>query len=467
MASLDALPTEILNLILNYTSSSTQHQLVSTCRRLNTQVAPILYRDVALNVREEDQKSLDSRIACFFRTIRDDQNLAHYVRELSIKGHRPAGIEVGYIPTSENDGKDTTEQQNHQQLARKKLVYETCDTNSVIAAMLHKLEKLETLHLEYAFWSENVFLPVIYQNCLKKLKKINLGIMFPPFPTGQYGEVWDRMQGSNQIDMNQLRSLMSLPLIESITCVAADGEKGSDEKDDDAELVSMPIAQNLTSLKFLRSKLTPRGLGKILSATPKLQQLEYEFWIDGKLNEELVHYYDCAQLDNALKPVRNVLERLRLNILFHGDHTVMYLNGWSWRTEVRGILRSLASFTQLTHLHIPHFLLLGRTIQEADAVKYVDMLPRSLKFLSVSTRDLPPLRPVLSSDFANEKLLDRLYEYVDAREMHAPYLEWIQIRNLRDRIWNEMPSYTRMLKLCEETEFDLTTPGDLEIGKIW
>lgn len=57
MPSLDTLPTEILHFILEYTSSSTQYHLLSTCRQLDTQVAPILYRDVTLNVREEDQNS--------------------------------------------------------------------------------------------------------------------------------------------------------------------------------------------------------------------------------------------------------------------------------------------------------------------------------------------------------------------------------------------------------------------------
>lgn len=464
MPSLDTLPTEILNLILNNTCSGTQHQLISTCRQLKTQVAPILYRDVTLHVREEDQKSLDSRIACFFRTIRDNQSLALYVRDLSVKGHRPPGIEVGYIP-ADDDKKDTADQTDYQP-ARKKLVYETCDTNTVTAAMLQRLENLEVLHLEYPFWSENGFLSVIYQNCLKKLRKINLGIMFPLFPTGRYGEIWEQMQGSNQIDMNQLRSLMSLPLIESITCVASDGEKGRDEKEE-IEWEAMPPAQNLTSLKFRRSKLTPRALGKILSATPNIGQLEYEFWIDGKLNEEPAQYYDCAQLDNALKPVRNILERLRLNVLHHGDHTVMYLNGWSWRTEVRGILRSLAYFTQLTHLHIPHLFLLGRTIEEADRVKFVDILPRSLKFLSISTRDMPPLRPVLTSDHTYEKLLARLYEYVDVRKTHAPDLQWIQIYNVRDRVRYDMPSYTRFIKFCDETGFSLKIPGDMEVGEYW
>lgn len=137
--------------------------------------------------------------------------------------------------------------------------------------------------------------------------------------------------------------------------------------------------------------MTPRGLGKVLSATPNLQQVKFEFWIDEKLNEDPTVYNDGTKLGNALEPVRNVLERLRLEILFHGDHTVMYLNGSSWRTEVRGILRSLASSTQLTHLHLPHFILLGRSIQKANAVKLIDMLPPSLKFFSVSTNDLPPL----------------------------------------------------------------------------
>jgi hypothetical protein len=267
--------------------------------------------------------------------------MALYVGDLSVKGHRPPGIEVEYIPV-EDDKKDTANQ-THYQPANQKLVYETCDTNTITAAMLQKLENLEVLHLEYRFWSENGCLPVIYQNCLKKLRKIHLGIMPPPpFPTGRYAVIWEQMQGSNQIDMNQLQTLMSLPLIESITCVASDGEKGSDEKK--IEFASMKTAQNLTSLKFLRSKLTLRALGKILGATPNLRRLEYEFWIDGKLNEEPAQYYDRAQLDNALKLVRNVLERLRLNFLHHGDHTVMYLNGRSWRTEVRGILRSLTSF---------------------------------------------------------------------------------------------------------------------------
>uniref|UniRef100_A0A093UQX1 Uncharacterized protein n=1 Tax=Talaromyces marneffei PM1 TaxID=1077442 RepID=A0A093UQX1_TALMA len=289
-----------LHLILNYTSSGAKHRLLFACRQLNTPVAPKLYSDVTLNVREEDQKSLDSHIAGLFRTIRDDQTLALYVRELNIKGYKLREVEAGYIPTSDDDKEDTT-QQTHQPVRKK---------------------------LEYPFWSENGFLPVIYQNCLKKLKKIDLGIKFPSFPTGRYGEAWENMQGSNSIDMNQLRNLMSLPLIESITCVASDGETGGDERQE-VEMVSMPLAQNLTSIKFLRSKLALPAPGKILSATPNLRQLEYDFWIDRKLDEEPAQYYDCEQLDNALQPVRNILERLRLSVLYHGDHTVMYPNDWT------------------------------------------------------------------------------------------------------------------------------------------
>ncbi|KAF3392148.1 hypothetical protein DPV78_010700 [Talaromyces pinophilus] len=247
--------------------------------------------------------------------------------------------------------------------------------------MLQRLENLEILHLEYRFWSENGCLPVIYQNCLKKLRKIHLGVMPPPpFPTGRYAEIWEQMQGSNQIYMNQLQSLMSLPLIESITCVASDGKKGSDEKE--IEFASMKTAQNLTSLKFLRSKLTLWALGKILGATPNLRQLEYEFWIDGKLNEEPAQYYDCAQLDNALKP-------------------------------------------------------------EADRVKFVNVLPRSLKFLSVATRDMPLLRPVLTSDYTYETLLARLYEYVDVRKGMRHTQSGFRYTIFEIVVRYEMPSYTR------------------------
>lgn len=53
MPTLDTLPMEMLNSILSYTSSGTRHQLSSTCRQLNAQVALTLYREVTLNVRAE------------------------------------------------------------------------------------------------------------------------------------------------------------------------------------------------------------------------------------------------------------------------------------------------------------------------------------------------------------------------------------------------------------------------------
>ena len=54
MASLDRLPSELLDAILLHTSPACQRTLLYTCRRLQQIVQPQIYRKINLTLRPED-----------------------------------------------------------------------------------------------------------------------------------------------------------------------------------------------------------------------------------------------------------------------------------------------------------------------------------------------------------------------------------------------------------------------------
>jgi hypothetical protein len=80
---------------------------------------------------------------------------------------------------------------------------------------------------------------------------------------------------------------------------------------------------------------------------------------------------------------------------------------------------------------------------------------------------MPLLRPVLTSDYTYETLVARLYEYVDVRKGMRHTQSGFRYTIFEIVVRYEMPSYTRFVRLCEETGFSLKIPGDMEVGKYW
>ncbi|CAG5161901.1 uncharacterized protein ALTATR162_LOCUS6119 [Alternaria atra] len=69
------------------------------------------------------------------------------------------------------------------------------------------------------------------------------------------------------------------------------------------KMESPPICSKLTTLKIHEPSVTPDTLAKLLSCTPALTTLDYEYWT----NDSLI----CASLSAALNVVKSTLEYLR------------------------------------------------------------------------------------------------------------------------------------------------------------
>lgn len=96
-------------------------------------------------------------------------------------------------------------------------------------------------------------------------------------------------------------------------------------------------------------------------------------------------------MDTILEPVQDAIRELSINIdyveAFGQNFTGQLGRPVVWRGE-RGIMRSLATFRQLTSVGIPHVFLFGWRFAE-NQISLVDPSPRSLKSLVILTKKLP------------------------------------------------------------------------------
>lgn len=90
MPSLETFPPELIGMIFKCLADMDMPDnrvpvapLVSTCRRFHQILTPMLYYSVGLNALHNGEKCL----GVFFRTIRDNDSLAHHVRYVHIVKH--------------------------------------------------------------------------------------------------------------------------------------------------------------------------------------------------------------------------------------------------------------------------------------------------------------------------------------------------------------------------------------------
>lgn len=236
-----------------------------------------------------------------------------------------------------------------------------------------------------------------------------------------------------------------------------------DETDDeDLDVEFGPIEQPykyLTSLSFERSRMSQSTLRMILEATPRLQKLKYEFWMHTSAMGEFEGYFDCAQMDITLEPVRDTLQELSIGI----DYVETFAQGFLrqlGRSIVWGggpaTIRSLVSFPRLTSVEIPHVLLLGWRSAESQ-IQFVDVLPRTLKSLVILIKKLPYFQSYKWNEGA---IFDRLRNLVINKDMHVPDLERIEVTGLGRR-YDYMTQYSQLRRASNENGVRLSM-GDYE-----
>ena len=127
----------------------------------------------------------------------------------------------------------------------------------------------------------------------------------------------------------------------------------------------------LKSLILHYSQVSVQTLGIILRATPFLESLRYDTWINidnvPHPPKEPWEYFDCTQLDRVLFPLQGTLKELRISLNFFSDGFI-HIDPLAKFRGTTGKLESLRNFAQLKNLCIPTTLLSGWIEAEEDWV---------------------------------------------------------------------------------------------------
>lgn len=160
----------------------------------------------------------------------------------------------------------------------------------------------------------------------------------------------------------------------------------------------------LSSLELHHSTISPSGLGRILLATPCLQSLKYDAWIDTNDDppdaRNKWEYLDCAELGRELANVKSTLEQLHISISFFRtpesiEARQTRIPALANRSFFRAIgkVGTLRDFTKLTSLTMPTALIVDWTSM-GDTYGSVKWLPLQIaNLLPVNT-----LKQLLLSD---------------------------------------------------------------------
>lgn len=448
MAPIEELPAEILHLILVHTSLKTQKQLLFTSRRFYNLVIPYVYRKATFTLHPSDKNNSKAKILLFIRSLADNPTLADFVKDFSVQGSKPLTIPLNYPgePPVSNPWITSSNLFPTGMFDRWRNQLLKGDTNAIIALLIVNLKNLETLQLGYDIWSDSQYLAAVLPHMTRLQEACfpeqTRDLMYRGAP-----DIFRTFDGPISYDMNQLRNLLRLPRIKSITCSAAECNR-------DGTFVALRRpCTSLSRLSLTRCELTQATLARVLRATPRLRELEYDSMINMYSGGAISQYFDCEQMDTALEPVRDTLEYLRIDVLFWTQHPSLFdiESGYDW--GVKGTLTSLSAFPRLTKIKIPFVLLMGWEPQEGSTRQQLAaVLPRSL-------RDIEFLRSSLDG-FEKDKWdrpaeCSRMIEYIEGRHTHAPELRIIRVPYIKFRLNSAEDEVAKLDKACREADIKL------------
>ncbi|KAI9885076.1 MAG: hypothetical protein M1823_003131 [Watsoniomyces obsoletus] len=170
-------------------------------------------------------------------------------------------------------------------------------------------------------------------------------------------------------------------------------------------------------------------LGMLLSATPGLKTLEYQFQCDVGLpaeGEQQSTHLRVPLLMSALEHVSHTLERLVISVEFYGLVGTDVTGGFPEQWGILGRCESMRHFKRLKYLEIPFVVLLGwRSIGLPDS-ELLDSLPTGLEELRLS----------------NEMSSWSLFLWID----------FVAVPQVRTYLEDEQPKQLRRLKLVRKEQ---------------
>jgi hypothetical protein len=308
------------------------------------------------------------------------------------------------------------------------------DLDATIALLICTCSNLASLHLGFHIGDDVVFIPRLlwslpsiegtkqFPRC-GNLRKITLGYTRIIDEDEEESDMWSRIDWLHpHLDWKGYWAFFWCPIIQTIEMNLMD-----EVAHEGFQMMEFPpLCSKLTTLRLYESSVTPNTLAKLLSYSPALKTLDYEYWTT---HEDSL---DCGSLNAAFDVVKSTLEHLRF--VSQMKSPTVYED-----SLVSGMC-SFHDFPVLSSLQLPPAVLLG--CRPFSAPRLEESIPSSMKKLCF-TDDF------FGDAWGAEELTSVLNDFVEGDwGASAPQLQQIYVAI--DREWLGEAEDDCLRKLCEE-----------------
>lgn len=405
----DDLPIELVEMILRHTTFEEDRVLFRTCRRLYQLLKPNMYRKIELRLDGSTEQALEdskSRLVQLCRTLyQNNSNVAHLVEEVDIQGTKPLSV-LPQLWRQEGSSEWLPRKRRWDGTLRWwRMALGKGNTDVLVAVIVSLVRNVRVLRLGYEMWSDSRFLSHVL-DFAKELQTVEF--LPPPSRDWDWDAHTDLYKATNAnitYDMNQLRALVRLPQVRSITCIIAEPMIPGRAF---ARLLGNVSCTDMRTLRLVKSELQQRSLGLVLQRMPLLEELVYDHWINVNTPLIMPCYFESRYMDAALARVRGSLRVLHIALTFYSHRGTNIGRGTYW--GIINTMQSLARFSNLIELKIPGVLLLGWLAGGSAHVRLASILPASLQRLILRVDEFDGFEYY---DWTKKELMERVRQYVN------------------------------------------------------
>ena len=226
------------------------------------------------------------------------------------------------------------------------------DLDATMALLVWMCPNLASLDLGFHIGDDVVYLPEVMWKLssagaepqalgCRKLRNVHLGHVHIAGEEEQPSDRWSRVRYLHpHLDWWGYWALFWCPNIQKIELGLMDEIAHAGFQ----KATSLPVCSTLTTLRLGESSMKPDTLAKLLSCTPALRRLDYEYWV----RDQAFITVDCASLSAALNSVKSTLEHLRFFCQLHSPGSVDVHENCDFR-----------DYPVLSSLHVSPAVILG------------------------------------------------------------------------------------------------------------
>jgi hypothetical protein len=382
MASILQCPAEILGLIVDHLSASDRAAMCRAHSYLRAITEPRLYSTVEWTA----ETPYWPHMLQFIHTIIRRPQLADFIKCVLLTRNTPEWTqndnrnEVPKLPISEVDLDGLADCVKAFEVSYSDQWIEALKQGTMdafIALLLSLLPNIEGFHIGRGFSRQTHFIGMMLRSSLCETLKAN---RLPCFQKVSSANIVCNDPGDNDGEYKDLKNtddvlpLFYLPGAVFYTLLI-----------DNPVIFSWPGANppNATKLRSLRLMMLREGhLGHILSATPNLQKLDWEWLYRPDLRDAFVtDTIDLDQISEDLSHIRDTLIELSVTGKYSGCH----VEPETPRIYFNGSFNTFSNLNILKVLEVPLPFLVGFSRDEWHSVRIEDALPKSLEWLIIMT----------------------------------------------------------------------------------